>query len=126
MITTSNSLCRERDAQSCGRRPTSCHGRFRAFPRSNRIQPTANIANCCATSSTTERQVFWPWPLWQFFFLGASSGAYPVSHELPPGGSGERAETYINQGYGLSPLPHRNATTPNYSLNHARSGSDSL
>ena len=32
MITTSNSLCRERDAQSCGRRPTSCYGRFRAFP----------------------------------------------------------------------------------------------
>src|ERR1700704_3550309 len=43
-----------------------------------------------------------------------------------PGGSGERAESYINQGYGLSPLPHRNATTPNYSLNHPRSGSDSL
>src|SRR6266852_4344162 len=55
MITTSNPLFRERDSQSFGRRPTSCHGRFRAFPRSNRIQPTANIANGFATSSTTER-----------------------------------------------------------------------
>src|SRR5208283_567108 len=34
--------------------------------------------------------------------------------------------SYLNQGYGLSLLPQRNATTPNYSLNHARSGSDSL
>ena len=31
MITNSNSLFRERDAQSFGRRPTSRHGRFRAF-----------------------------------------------------------------------------------------------
>ncbi len=45
MITTSNSLFRERDAQSSGRRATSRHVRLRAFPRSNRIQPTANIAN---------------------------------------------------------------------------------
>src|SRR6266550_3880153 len=59
-----------------GRRFTSRHVRVRAFPRSNRIQPTANIANCFATSSTTEHRVFWPWPLWQFFFPGASSGAY--------------------------------------------------
>jgi hypothetical protein len=49
MITNSNSLFRERNAQSYGRRLTSRHGRVRAFPRSNRIQPTANIANCCAT-----------------------------------------------------------------------------
>ena len=27
-------------------------------------------------SSTTEQQVFWPWPLWQSFFAGASSGAH--------------------------------------------------
>src|ERR1700739_4195042 len=76
MITTSDSLCRERDAQSSGRRSTSRHVRFRAFPRSNRIQATANIANCFATSSTTEQRVFWPWPLWQFFFPDASSGAH--------------------------------------------------
>src|SRR5215469_15031913 len=48
---------------------------------------------------------------------------YPVTHELPPGGSGVRAATYTNQGRGLSPLPPRE-TTPIYSLNDARSGSD--
>src|SRR5438094_399748 len=45
-------------------------------PAFGRIQPTANIANCCATSSTTEQRVFWPWPLWQFFFPVASSVAH--------------------------------------------------
>jgi hypothetical protein len=54
MITTSNSLFRERDAQSYGRRLTSRHGSVRAFPRSNRIQPTANIANCFATMPRPE------------------------------------------------------------------------
>src|SRR5260370_16898196 len=34
MITNSNSLFRERDAQSSGRRLTSRHGRARALPRS--------------------------------------------------------------------------------------------
>src|SRR5260370_4029492 len=48
MNSTSNSLFRERDAQSSGRRFTSRHVRVRACPRSNRIQPTANIANCFA------------------------------------------------------------------------------
>jgi hypothetical protein len=72
MITRSNSLFRERDAQSSPRRPTSRHVRFRAFPRSNRIQPTAHIANRCATSSTTAPRVSWPWPPWQCFFPGAS------------------------------------------------------
>ena len=33
---------------------------------------------------------------------------------------------YLNQGRGLSPLPPGETTTPNYSLNHARSGSDRL
>src|SRR6266550_4082597 len=64
--------CRYLRRQSGLHRAAAC---VRAFPRSNRIQPTANIANCFATSSTTERQVFWPWPLWQFFFAGVSSGA---------------------------------------------------
>jgi hypothetical protein len=32
---------------------------------------------------------------------------------------------YLNQGRGLSPLPQGETTTPNYSLNHARSGSGS-
>jgi hypothetical protein len=30
----------------------------------------------------------------QHFFMNINS-RYPVSHELPPGGSGERAESYI-------------------------------
>ena len=58
------------------RRSTSRHARLRAFPRANRTRPTANSPNRFATSSTTEHRVFWPWPLWQFFFPGASSGAY--------------------------------------------------
>src|SRR5215472_4250874 len=50
---------------------------------------------------------------------------YAISHTVPPGGSGERAASYIKQGRGLSPLPTGGETTPIYSLNHARSGSDS-
>src|SRR5438874_5629357 len=69
MITTSNSLFGERDAQSSGRRATSRHVRFRAFPRSNRTRPTANNPNRFATSSTTEHRAFWPSPPWQCFSL---------------------------------------------------------
>ena len=50
---------------------------------------------------------------------------YPVRHKLPPGGRGERAPSSFNQGRRLSPLPSQGKTTPNYLLNHARSGSDS-
>ena len=39
-----------------------------------------------------------------------------TSH-APSGGSGERAFSYLKQGHGLSPLPPRETTTPNYSLN---------
>jgi hypothetical protein len=39
-------------------------------------------------------------------------------------GAGKRASRYIKQGRGLSPLPEGETTTPNYSLNDARSGSD--
>jgi hypothetical protein len=56
-------------------------------------------------------------------FMNVNS-RYSVSHELPPARSGERAATYINQGRGLLLLLERKTTTPNYSLNHARSGSD--
>jgi hypothetical protein len=50
---------------------------------------------------------------------------YPVSHRLPPGGSGERAGDYINLGLGLSPLPQREKQRRTiYSLDHARSGSN--
>src|SRR5216683_7634800 len=40
----------------------------------------------------------------QHLFVNVNS-RYSVSHNLPPGGSGKRAATYINQGRGLSPLP---------------------
>src|SRR6266699_5695774 len=40
----------------------------------------------------------------QHLFVNVNS-RYSVSHTLPPGGSGKRAATYINQGRGLSPLP---------------------
>src|ERR1700736_169737 len=49
---------------------------------------------------------------------------YPVSHNVSPGREWRACCSYTNQGHGLSPLPQRNTTTPNYSLNHARSGSD--
>jgi hypothetical protein len=42
MISNSNSLCRERDAQSSPRRTTSRHLRYRAVPRANRTLKTAN------------------------------------------------------------------------------------
>src|SRR5216684_7063014 len=76
MITTSDSLFRERDAQSNGRRFAARHVRFRAFPRANRIRLTANSPNRCATSSTAERQVSWPWPPWQCFYVDALPGAH--------------------------------------------------
>src|ERR1700730_13362444 len=59
----------------------------------------------------------------QHLFVNVNS-RYSVGHTLPPGGSGKRAATYINQGRGLSPLPPREHTTPHYSFNHARSGPD--
>ena len=74
MITTSNSLCRERDAQSSGRRSTSRHVRFRAVPRTNRTQTTANTHNHSATSSTTEPPTCAPSLLWQCFCADASPG----------------------------------------------------
>jgi hypothetical protein len=40
----------------------------------------------------------------QHLFVNVNS-RYSVSHTLPPGGSGKRAATYINQGRGLSPFP---------------------
>src|SRR4029077_14248302 len=54
MISNSNSLCRERDAQSLGRRSTSRHFRVRAVPRTNRTLTMVNTHNHSATSNTTE------------------------------------------------------------------------
>ena len=57
MITSSNSLFRERDAQSSARRSTSRHVRYRAVPRTNRTLTTVNTHNHSATSSTSEPQL---------------------------------------------------------------------
>jgi hypothetical protein len=43
---------------------------------------------------------------------------------VPPGRERRACCEYLNQGHGLSPLPPGKTTTPNYSLNHARSASD--
>src|SRR5277367_974198 len=76
MITLSNLLsARERDAQSSGRHPTARHVRLRAVPRANRTLPTAHTPNRSATSSTTARRFFGPWPPWRCFFLDASPDA---------------------------------------------------
>src|SRR6266436_9697577 len=45
---------------------------------------------------------------------------------LPPGQERRACCGYLSQGHRLSPLPQGKTTTPNYSLNHARSGSDNL
>src|SRR6516162_2356040 len=37
---------------------------------------------------------------------------YPIRHNLPPGGSRERAASYLNQVRGLSPLPQRERQRP--------------
>ena len=49
---------------------------------------------------------------------------YPIRHRVPPGGSGERATTSLTRVTGCRRSHRRGETTPNYSLNHARSGSD--
>src|SRR6267154_1897085 len=43
---------------------------------------------------------------------------------LPPGQERRACCGYLNQARGLSPPPRGKTTTPNYSLKHARSGSD--
>src|ERR1700747_45752 len=49
---------------------------------------------------------------------------YPVRHNFPPGGSGERAASSLSRVTGYRRSHRRGETTPNYSLNNARSGSD--
>src|ERR1700691_609344 len=56
MITSSNSLCRERDAQSSSRCSTSHHVRLRAVPRTNRTSLTANICSQFAHPIQLNRQ----------------------------------------------------------------------
>ena len=72
MISNSNSLCREQDAQSHRRRSTSRHFRFRAVPRTNRTLMMANTHNHSATSSTTEPPAGVPSLPWQCFCFDAS------------------------------------------------------
>ena len=64
MITSSNSLCRERDAQSPARCATSHHVASRAVPRTNRTQTMANSHSRSATSSTNESPSCDPSQLW--------------------------------------------------------------
>src|SRR5438876_11728371 len=59
----------------------------------------------------------------QHLFMNVDS-RYPVRHNFPPGGERRTCCEFLKQGHGLSPLPQEGETTPNYSLNHARSGSD--
>src|SRR5258705_11801696 len=74
MITSSNSLCRERDAQPSGRCSTSHHVRYRAVPRSNRTPSTANTRSHFATSSTSGLPACAPSLPWQCFCVDASPG----------------------------------------------------
>src|ERR1700734_1644296 len=71
MITNSNSLCRERDAQSNGRRFSARHVWYRAVPRTNRTLTTANSHNHSARSNTTGSPVCAPWLPWQCFCADA-------------------------------------------------------
>src|SRR5258708_8183375 len=72
MITCSNSLCRERDAQPSGRCSTSHHVRYRAVPRTNRTPSTANTRSNFATSSTGGLPACAPSLPWQCFCADAS------------------------------------------------------
>jgi serine/threonine protein kinase len=80
MITSSNSLCRERDAPSCARRSTSRHVRFRAVPRANRTLTTANTHNHSATSNTTELRDGAPSLPWRCYFRREAQAASALNH----------------------------------------------
>src|SRR5215472_6743449 len=58
----------------------------------------------------------------QHLFMHVDS-RYLVGHTFPPGGSGERAASSLTRVTGYRPTDSGD-TTPTYSLNHARSGSD--
>src|SRR2546426_7229532 len=59
----------------------------------------------------------------QHLFMYVDS-RYPVRHNFPPGGSGERAASSLSRVTGYRCSHRRGETTPNYSLNYAGSGSD--
>lgn len=58
------------------------------------------------------------------FPRSAPDSRYPVRHNFPPGGSGERAASSLSRVTGYRRSHRRGETMPNYLLNHARSGSD--
>src|SRR5271170_1244449 len=89
-ITSSDSLRREWDAQSSGRRPTARHVRYRAVPRTNRTLATASTHNHSATSSTVAPPVAAPSQPWRCSCVYASPGAHSDASTLgcyvpPPG-----------------------------------------
>src|SRR6201987_4303769 len=59
----------------------------------------------------------------QHLFMNVDS-RYPVRHNFPPGGSGEAAASCLGGVTGSRGSHRRGDTPPNYSLTHARSGSD--
>ena len=59
----------------------------------------------------------------QHLFMHVDS-SYPIWHRFPPGGSGERAASSLTRVTGYRRSHRTQETTPTYSLNHARSGSD--
>ena len=61
----------------------------------------------------------------QHLFMNINS-RYPVRHKLLLAGSGERAAVTLSRVAGYRRSLQGKTTTPNYSLNHARSGSDRL
>src|ERR1700688_4276006 len=88
----------------------------------------AVVRGCCQTSAAqtgTRRQLpRQTQPLPASFY----EHRFPLfcRTSLPPGRERRACCSYLNQGRGLSPLPQGKTTTPNYSLKHARSGSDNL
>jgi hypothetical protein len=88
MITSSNSLCRERDAPSSARRSTSHHVRLRAVPRTNRTLTTANTHSHSSTSNTNEPPDGVPSLPWQCSGADASpnvrSDVSSLDERVPP------------------------------------------
>src|SRR5437773_8119346 len=86
----------------------------------------AVVRDCCQTSAaqTGTRFRFRRWI--RLRLASSCEHRFPLSYKacVPPGRERRACCGYFNQGRGLSPLPQGNTTTPNYSLKHARSGSD--
>src|SRR5213078_1329158 len=81
---------------------------------------------CCQTSAARTRTHLRFPPRTQLQPASSCGPRFPLScTTYAPHGRERRACCgYLNQGHGLSPLPQGKTTTTNYSLKHARSGSD--